>query len=437
MAECCEYESQDKTSTEVTGIDSPVGMSATSTAANGVDETVCEFFRLGKCRFGDKCRKAHPDDMEIQSPSKKFTKKRMKPKTPDDVIVPKKPPMKTAGDVRDRILWDEALPAEYFTIGYVDRFAGLVEKPFVTFTWGDLCDAGPDDLAIPQHCISYFKYKGEKVWDKETRMDHVFGSAGNEVKIIEKMCSIDQDIANKLAEKNSDDEDSDEDIGFDPIPSNFSSAVSSKFDDPNLRASHFLCIKVTNDELKQLARTVQHDVVMADPTLRSCVMPTDLFHVTLTMLRCNSMTAVVRVSNLLQELQPTLQELLKGSSGATSSQRLIKASGLSTFGARVLYVKLEVTEAFSKTVRTIQEKIRMMQDVNVTNNFNFVPHLTLLKISRPTERERRSKYMNSSLYSDYLDQEFGTITFDNIHFCSIDENRGYDGFYQTASCITF
>ena len=33
--------------------------------------------------------------------------------------------MKTALDVIKRIQWDENLPAEYFTIGYLDRFEGI------------------------------------------------------------------------------------------------------------------------------------------------------------------------------------------------------------------------------------------------------------------------------------------------------------------------
>ena len=36
-----------------------------------------------------------------------------------------------------------------------------------------------DDLAIPQHRIEYFKYKGTKVWDKKSRLDLVFGSSGD------------------------------------------------------------------------------------------------------------------------------------------------------------------------------------------------------------------------------------------------------------------
>ncbi len=47
--------------------------------------------------------------------------------------------MRTSSDVIKRLQWDENLPQEFFTIGYVDRFLGIVEDPFTKFShWGDL-----------------------------------------------------------------------------------------------------------------------------------------------------------------------------------------------------------------------------------------------------------------------------------------------------------
>ncbi len=64
--------------------------------------------------------------------------------------------MKTAMDVIHRIQWDENLPEEFFIIGYLDRFKGIVEDNFQSFScWGDLPNAEYDALAIPQHRIQY------------------------------------------------------------------------------------------------------------------------------------------------------------------------------------------------------------------------------------------------------------------------------------------
>jgi len=86
--------------------------------------------------------------------------------------------MRTSLDVIKRLQWDENLPKEFFTIGYIDRFKGIIEDPFTKFShWGDLVNADDNiDLAIPQHRIVYFKYKNTKVWDKTQRLDLIFNS---------------------------------------------------------------------------------------------------------------------------------------------------------------------------------------------------------------------------------------------------------------------
>ena len=45
----------------------------------------------------------------------------------------KEAPMKTAGDVRRRIQWDENISKEEITVGYMDRFLGLKECKFGNF----------------------------------------------------------------------------------------------------------------------------------------------------------------------------------------------------------------------------------------------------------------------------------------------------------------
>lgn len=92
----------------------------------------------------------------------------------------KKARMRTADDVISRIRWDSAVDSSEFVVGYVDRFLGVLERPFDDFTW----DTNPYDcdyaseLALPRHRIQYFVYRGHRVWDRHTRTDRVFGSTG-------------------------------------------------------------------------------------------------------------------------------------------------------------------------------------------------------------------------------------------------------------------
>ncbi|XP_047484950.1 uncharacterized protein LOC125036400 [Penaeus chinensis] len=410
------------------------------------EKTVCSFYLEGKCRFGEQCFNLHPSDV-VKAVGRKTKKKNRgnvkKVATEETDLFAKKPSMKTAGDVRHRIQWDGDLQEEYFTVGYMDRFSGVVEKPFTSFHWEHLALVDDDQLAIPQHRIQYFKYKGTKVWDKNERLDHVFGSAGNEVRIQDKIKEIDEELERRARVFNpdDDDDDSDDDLvimgGGDATGTGLVAdyCVTEKPKVELLRATHFLCIKVKNEEVKSVATEVQDHVIQQEPVLRSCAMPNEILHVTLAMVRCESPEAVLEVSNMLKELRPDIQDLV----GILDSnpQRKIKARGLTTFGARVLYVKLDVPAAFTSIIERIHKTLHHIDGVTLTNHFDFVPHMTLLKVNRVVARERRSKYLNSILYNDYIDQDFGIISLDNIHFCLIDDIRGPDRFYLTCKKINF
>ena len=161
-------------------------------------ETICQYFLKGKCRFGEKCFNVHEklaneDTMEGEAENALeypiANSKRKLQKQTGKIIESnkpgKKPPMKTATDVINRIQWDEKLKPEHFTVGYLDRFLGIVENLFTSFDWEDVTSVDPAILAIPKHRIQYFKYNDEVVWDKSKRLDCVFGSTGSGMTIID------------------------------------------------------------------------------------------------------------------------------------------------------------------------------------------------------------------------------------------------------------
>lgn len=98
---------------------------------------------------------------------------------------PSKSKMKTAIDVIHRIQWDNSLNSDDFIVGYIDRFRGILEKPFSDFAWKDMAEIDYiEDFGVPQHRIQYFKWNNIIVWNKEARIDYIFGSAeGNGKKI--------------------------------------------------------------------------------------------------------------------------------------------------------------------------------------------------------------------------------------------------------------
>ena len=103
---------------------------------------ICKFYKEGKCRFGEECFNIHKGPVQ-EIKGKKLSRKTICqiPRKNDDESNVKngKKPMKTASDVIRRIQWDEMMPPEFFVIGYLDRFEGIVEDDFTKFSnWGNL-----------------------------------------------------------------------------------------------------------------------------------------------------------------------------------------------------------------------------------------------------------------------------------------------------------
>ncbi|XP_045297491.1 leukocyte receptor cluster member 9 isoform X2 [Leopardus geoffroyi] len=127
--------------------------------------SACRFFLEGRCRFGARCRQPHPGAPASAQPSREAE------------AGAKKPPLRTAAAVIQRIRWDPRLDPADFSVGYADRFLGVREEPFCAFCWDEpLAALGPGVLAVPQHRVRYFRFRGRLVWDRASRTDHVFGS---------------------------------------------------------------------------------------------------------------------------------------------------------------------------------------------------------------------------------------------------------------------
>ncbi|XP_032127039.1 leukocyte receptor cluster member 9 [Sapajus apella] len=154
-----------------------------ATAAEPMPPPACRFFLEGRCRFGARCRQPHPGAPAPAPPGREAQPE----------AGAKKPPLRTAADVIRRIRWDPRLDPADFSVGYADRFLGVREEPFNAFCWDEpLAALGPGVLAVPQHRVRFFRFRGRLVWDRASRTDLVFGSgsaAGRGPTILDALCS--------------------------------------------------------------------------------------------------------------------------------------------------------------------------------------------------------------------------------------------------------
>jgi uncharacterized protein (UPF0248 family) len=83
----------------------------------------------------------------------------------------KKERLRTSQEVYNRIMWDTTrYDPKSFVIGYLDRFDGMMELPLDEFV---PIDKGGD---IAYHRVYYFRQGDVVVWDRNNRIDNVFGS---------------------------------------------------------------------------------------------------------------------------------------------------------------------------------------------------------------------------------------------------------------------
>ncbi len=99
--------------------------------------------------------------------------KKSSPSRDNKPPVPVAAKLRPAIDVLNRLRWDSAVDEGDYLVGYEDRFLGVREIPLDRWKGEQT-----DDEFIPQHRIMHFKRKsdGVVVWERERRLDRVFGS---------------------------------------------------------------------------------------------------------------------------------------------------------------------------------------------------------------------------------------------------------------------
>lgn len=148
---------------------------------------------------------------------------------------------------------------------------------------------------------------------------------------------------------------------------------------------------------------------------------------TIGMLKLSSDQGIQEAITLVEEMAPILEEFKK-------RDLRLRISGLDTFGQRVLFGKVhpEPEDAFWELISIIQNKIsETSPNVEVTNKFEFTPHLTVMKVNRAITRIRKSKYLPSYLYEAHMNMEFGVQPVNNLQLCILESTTRHDGFYST------
>ncbi|KAM4703962.1 leukocyte receptor cluster member 9 [Rhinophrynus dorsalis] len=383
------------------------------------DTTICQFFMMGRCRFGERCRNIHASLSEDSLPSPE----KVKSSPPKG----KKPPMKTATDVISRIQWDTMLPTECFTIGYLDRFLGVIEKPFSSFCWEDLASVGHDVLAIPKHRIQYFKYQSLVVWDKTTRTDNIFGSTGSGLTILD---IIDQYETLMQTEGAMAQRENDLQEDYELVVENEDTAVdeySKSMDEDNSkkhRPTHFIAVRIHNEDVTSAVKEIQSLLINSNPEMAEFCIPLAALHLTLCLLHLNTPEEIQKALLVLQELKCEIQRTLPPS-------LILGFEGVRDFHSRILYVAPTGIPELRKFTHILkhgfQSKDLTVIDPPDSNSF----HVTIAKVPRNILRKNPNLVFSKEVCENIRLSYFGAQQIDSLSFCYAGSSRRTDGFYTT------
>ncbi|XP_055332749.1 uncharacterized protein LOC129584562 [Paramacrobiotus metropolitanus] len=357
--------------------------------------------------------------------------------TTEDLETPEKKKLRTAEDVISRILWDDKLDTTCFTVGYNDRFAGLVEEKFNAFCWDQPINAVDNDtLAIPQHRIQYFKYKQVKVWDKNERLDLIFGSSGHKGSIYDMIAEFETAVNNAgnedtivaggdASEKKKPDL-SDDDLEFDD---NLEESTEKKYPNVN-RPNFFVAVRMTDPEILAKAQEVSDHIAGMEPNFKICCLPVKCLHITLATLRLNGLSDITHAVSVLRNMRGKLRE-------AFPEPIELDIANLDTFYQNVLFAKIKDNATFMEFADNVRSGLQRGA-VRIVDNHSFIPHMTLMKITRPVQRQfSHSRRIDPSVYIRFKDAVFGKQIVKDIYLCPIGVDRREDGFYQTVMEMDF
>ena len=432
-----------------------VAATAATTATNGKKKnTVCKFFAQGKCRFGVHCINLHPgastnphshssetepqtttskqrdDKKDSVSPQKKSPKpaSSLRDKSEEEEEGEgKKERMRTATEVISRILWDPDLPSEDFTVGYLDRFIGIQEKGFKEFSWEDIASVGADVLAVPKHRIQYFKYKKTIVWDKRSQTDNFFGSRGGKTidTIVDKPKDDDGNASNESREEGVSDG-----CGLELMANELEDERPLAHRHGNQpRPTHFVCLRINDEEVKARVQKVIDHVTKLNPQLAEGIIKPTSLHVTVCMIQLSTdeqIETAKRVFNACQlRFLTVLPDCVK-----------MEFTGVDNFRERLIYVKVKPLPGLSKLFSHLIEQFQLAGLKTPGNHEEYTPHITLLRLSRPLQRQLDTKLINPECYRPFLVKDLGKQTISSLHLCSMHAPAQSDGFYLKYATIT-
>ena len=178
---------------------------------------------------------------------------------------------------------------------------------------------------------------------------------------------------------------------------------------------------------------VQEQIIGINPLYEDSLSPLKKLHVTLCCLGLDNQEAIQHAGKVLQEISvECLKEL-------EPHKTKLEFKGVDHFFNRCLYAKVhDVPQEGIITIADVVNNIRCeleQRGVQFRNLYDFVPHLTIFKMSRQLHTKTFTHFMDGRLIELFKNSYFGSQFVTNIHLCEMTSAAQDDGFYVTSSKV--
>ncbi|XP_059162601.1 uncharacterized protein LOC131945987 [Physella acuta] len=215
-----------------------------------------------------------------------------------------------------------------------------------------------------------------------------------------------------------------------PIFSPLDTAVAGNYEKSiQKRPSHFIAVRITNQDIIQRLSHAQKLLVKREPLLEKGVFSKETIHLTLCKVGLDTPDAVTHCIDSLNQMKSSLNSILPISPLVINS--------MSQFYNRAIFAKVTVREDFLLFHKTLVKRLADSA-IDIRDEYEtFTPHVTIIKVKRPERKKFGSRNIEPSIYSQFLDTVFGEQVLSDLYLCSMDGQRREDGFYRTLHELHF
>lgn len=195
------------------------------------------------------------------------------------------------------------------------------------------------------------------------------------------------------------------------------------------RPNYFVAIQVDNINVHRKAKRVQDHLRIQEPNVEQLLVEIATLHITLLVLRVNDGDdSLQRAKDSLSRSHEAVTDDLQ------ATPLVLHFEGLDHFRNEVLYVKTIGEDSVSrlKALAQVCREEFKKANLDLTEGTEFMPHLTLAKISRTSKRRNEIKKIKEEWYTTFKDEPFGMQQVKSLQLLSISKPKDERGYYYCS-----